>query len=91
VWAAGGKELFYRGGTALLSATLATDPELTVVRRDTLFTMNAPSGGVVAAYDVMPDGVHLVVPQYAGDGASPVVVTGWAAELRERFARERRR
>ncbi len=37
VWSPNGNELFYRAGQALISAKLATVPELAVVRRDTLF------------------------------------------------------
>ena len=64
VWAPSGKEIFYRGGPALLAATVTASPEFTVVRRDTLFMLNAPPGGVVAAYDVMPDGNSFLLPRH---------------------------
>jgi Tol biopolymer transport system component len=87
VWAPDGRSLYYRGGPALLAATLATTPELAVLRRDTLFAMDTPEGGVVAAYDVTPDGERFVFPQYSGSDRPPVVVLHWADELRRRLAR----
>ncbi|MGH7470910.1 MAG: protein kinase domain-containing protein, partial [Longimicrobiales bacterium] len=56
VWSRDGTELFYRGGTALIAAGLETNPEFRVVRRDTLFPMDARAGEVQAGYDVFPDG-----------------------------------
>ena len=41
IWSPIQNEIFYRGGAWLIAATLRTAPELSVVRRDTLFAMNA--------------------------------------------------
>ena len=89
VWAPNGKEIFYRGGQALLSAAIRTSPEFSVPRRDTLFTLTLPPGGVVAMYDVMPDGNHFLAPKFEGFGTAPIIVTGWAEELRQRLATRR--
>jgi Tol biopolymer transport system component len=81
-WAPSGKELFYRGGCCLMSATIATTPELTVVRRDTLFSMVSTR----SMYDVTPDGNHFVMGRATSNVMSPVLVFGWADEVRERVA-----
>jgi serine/threonine-protein kinase len=86
MWSPSDGELFYRGGTALISATLTTRPELSVVRRDTLFEIDAPAGEVQAAYDVFPDGKRFVFPRVVSTDAAPVVVMGWLDEVRERMA-----
>ncbi len=86
VWSPTSSELFYRGGPALISATLQTVPELSLVRRDTLFMMNALAGEVQPGYDVFPDGKRFVFPRIVSSDAAPVVVMGWLDEVRERMA-----
>ncbi len=86
MWARDGSELFYRSGAGLVAARLSLKSEFTVLRRDTLFAMDTPSGGVEAAYDVAPDGQGFVMGRPAGAGAAPVLVIGWADEVRERTA-----
>jgi serine/threonine-protein kinase len=88
-WAPDGRTLFYRGGAQLMAASLSTTPEPSVVRRDTLFPMEAQGSGPVAAYDVTPDGEHFVFARYGGVARPPVVVVGWAEQLRRRFAGRR--
>lgn len=86
IWSATGSELFYRGGAALIAAKIATQPELALVRRDTLFVMNALPGEVQPGYDVFPDGKRFVFPRIVSSDAAPVIVTGWLDEVRERMA-----
>ena len=86
MWSRTTNELFYRGGPVLISATLTTAPELSVVRRDTLFAMNALAGEVQAGYDVFPDGKRFVFSRMVSSDAAPVVVTRWLDEVRERMA-----
>ena len=82
-WGPSSRELFYAGGQALISARVAvTGAELTVVRRDTLMSMSASR----SAYDVAPDGEHFVMSLAAGSIGAPIVVVGWADEVRERLA-----
>jgi serine/threonine-protein kinase len=87
VWSPDGTELFYRGGDALLSARLATTPEFTVLRRDTLFAMNARFYPTEASYDVTPDGKHFVFARPLSIGVSPVLVFGWGDEVRARLTK----
>ncbi len=91
IWSRKNGELFYRGGSALIAATLQTTPELALVRRDTLFLINALAGDVEAGYDVFPDGRRFVFPRIVSSNAAPIVVFGWLDEVRERMAAEMRR
>jgi serine/threonine-protein kinase len=91
IWSRNNNELFYRGGPALISATITTEPEFSVVRRDTLFPMNAMSGEVQPGYDVFPDGKRFVFPRIVSTNAAPVVVMGWLDEVRERMAQAMRK
>ena len=86
IWSKNNSELFYRGGPALISAVLKTAPELSIVRRDTLFMMKALSGDVEPGYDVFPDGKRFVFPRIVSSNAAPVVAIGWLDEVRERMA-----
>jgi serine/threonine protein kinase/Tol biopolymer transport system component len=86
MWSPVGGELFYRGGLALIAAKLTTTPELSLVRRDTLFMMNALAGDVQPGYDVFPDGKRFVFPRIVSSDAAPVVVVGWLDEVRGRMA-----
>ncbi len=80
-WSPNGKELFYVSpGCCMISATLVTAPELTVLRRDTLFSVIGTRGG----YDVTADGNHFITSRQAGGSGVPVVVFGWLDEVRER-------
>jgi hypothetical protein len=86
VWHPKGRELFYRTATMLMSASLAVTPELSIVRRDTLFMIGLPEPTQVANYDVMPDGDHFIAFRPRSDGSPPMVVVNWITELRERMA-----
>ena len=72
-----------------MRATLATTPELAVVRRDTLFddTFWHTDNSRFADYDVSRDGQQIVAVKVPGEQVRVTVVVGWADELRERFAR----
>ncbi|MGI8496329.1 MAG: protein kinase domain-containing protein [Gemmatimonadaceae bacterium] len=89
VWSPTGRELFFRVGNKLVSATLATTPELGVARRDTLFAVAAPLGTVEATYDVFPDGKHFVFPRLEEVGLSPVVAIGFMDDVRAKMAAAR--
>ena len=86
VWGRNRPELFYRNGVALMAATIATSRDFTVLRRDTLFTTDTPIGATETTYDVMPDGNHFIMTRTVASGAAPVLVFGWADEVRERVA-----
>src|SRR6185369_17264058 len=51
VWGATSEELFYRNQGALWSAKIATTPQFTVLRRDSLFAMNVRAGAAASMYD----------------------------------------
>jgi Tol biopolymer transport system component len=80
MWSPNGKELFYRGGCCLVAATIATAASPTVVRRDTLFTMAATR----SMYEVAPDGNHFIMARLTNSTSAPVLVFGWADEVRAR-------
>jgi eukaryotic-like serine/threonine-protein kinase len=82
VWGRNATELTYRSGAALMSATLALSPSVTVLRRDTLFTSAAAALGVTeATYDVMPNG-HFIMVRKVTSNTPPVLVFGWGDDLR---------
>jgi Tol biopolymer transport system component len=85
MWGRGGRELFFRTGAKLLSATLATSPEFVVVRRDTLFEDAFRLGTNYGNYDVSPDGKSFVMVKPLASQDPPVIVLGWLDELRDRM------
>jgi len=85
VWHPSGRELFYRTASTLMSARLTVSPVLSVVRRDSLFTIGLSMPTQVANYDVMPDGDHFVTIRPRMAGAPPMAVVNWITELRERM------
>jgi tRNA A-37 threonylcarbamoyl transferase component Bud32 len=87
VWGATSTELFFRKRGWLWSATIATSPEFTVIRRDSLFAMNAPVADFAAMYDVARDGNSFLMPWFKGEqNPPPVLVENWFTELRQRMA-----
>src|SRR6185295_2792372 len=63
-------EILYRNRGSLWSATIATAPEFTVVRRDSLFAMNVPTNQNLAGaamYDVSPEGNNIVTYWFTGE------------------------
>jgi Tol biopolymer transport system component/tRNA A-37 threonylcarbamoyl transferase component Bud32 len=83
VWGRKSTELTYRGGAALMSATLSLSPSVTVMRRDTLFSSAAALGLTEATYDVMPNG-HFIMVRKVTTNTPPVLVFGWGDDLRRR-------
>jgi dipeptidyl aminopeptidase/acylaminoacyl peptidase len=81
-WSPNGKELFYAiPACCMMSATIATTPELSVVRRDSLFRVRGIRSIVVPT----PDGNHYVATLADfGTVSGPILVFGWADEVRER-------
>ena len=80
-WSRDGKELFYSvPGCCVISATLGSSLDATVIKRDTLFNTIGLRGG----FDVTKDGAHFVTMKDVGNVSPPIVVFGWADEVRER-------
>ena len=80
------RELFYRTATHLMAASLSASPEMSVVRRDSLFMIGLSMPTQVANYDVMPDGDHFITIRPKSDAAPPMAIVNWITELRERMA-----
>jgi serine/threonine-protein kinase len=88
VWSPDGSRVYYSvGGSALLSATLATTPRLRVVARDTVFTTSPvlPGSGPARPLDLARDGRFLGLVTNRND-YQLVVVPNWLPELRQRMA-----
>jgi len=86
IWNPNGHELFYRTAITLMTASLAFSPELSVVRRDSLFAIGLSMPMQVANYDVMPDGDHFITIRPRADGPPPTAVVNFITELRARMA-----
>jgi serine/threonine-protein kinase len=84
LWSPDGKRLFYRGGFALLAATLVRAPALAVARRDTLFERQYPTDLWHPNYDVTPDGRHFVMLRPIEENRDLVLVVNWKEELLRR-------
>jgi Tol biopolymer transport system component len=86
VWSRDGTRIFYRRGDDRLVAVITTTPDIAVVRRDSLFTGDYGTWLGHAAYDVAPDGKHLLLLRPVDDSTRTIVVHNWGAELRARLA-----
>jgi Tol biopolymer transport system component len=60
-WAHSGRELFFRSGDSLMTATVALSPSFAVTGRRLLFTGSFVSGDAYREYDVAPDDQHFVM------------------------------
>ena len=88
IWSSDGKRLFYWQGHALMVATLATSPALSVLERKQLFIGDPPTTTGHANYDVSPDGQRVVLIRPAIDSVRTVVVHHWDQEMRSRLVRK---
>jgi serine/threonine-protein kinase len=61
VWSRNGRELFYRSGDSLMTASVTLSPMFAVTGRHSLFTNSFLSSGRFPEYDVTPDGQHFVM------------------------------
>jgi serine/threonine-protein kinase len=61
VWSGDGRELFYRAGDSLMSASVALSPTFAVTGRRGLFSGTFLTGGQFREYDVAPDGQHFLM------------------------------
>ena len=86
VWSADGKTLFYQAGNRIVAARLATSPRLSVISRDTVFSLEGAatiSPGFGSSWDIGPDG-RLLVLQTTRAAKHFVVSPNWIVEFRER-------
>ena len=73
IWARNGRDLFYWNQNRLIAVQLDLHAGIAVVRRQTLFQTKMQQGGVLAQYDIMPDGQHFVLAT-SGEGENRIAV-----------------
>src|SRR5205823_11356351 len=85
VWSPDGRRLFYVTSGKIFAATVQTTPAFEVLARDSVFSVQTYNLAtpVHAAYDVAPDGKHLLLLRPRRGDNELVVVRGWKNELRK--------
>jgi Tol biopolymer transport system component len=84
IWDPDGKRLYFRDANRMMVATIARDPALRVVTRETLFETRYL--GNLTDYDVAKDGRFLMVETEASN-SSLVVIPNWRTELRRQTSK----
>ena len=87
LWAANGRELFYRNGTKMMVAAIALYPTLTVGARRELFEGNYLNDPVFRSYDVTRDGRSFVLVRSPNPTTDFIVVLNWFDQLQGRSTR----
>src|SRR6266567_2131985 len=87
VWAANGRELFYRNGTKMMVAAIALHPTFTVGARRELFEGSYVNDPVYRSYDVTRDGRSFVLVRSPKPSGDFIVVLNWFDQLREKGRR----
>jgi eukaryotic-like serine/threonine-protein kinase len=87
LWARSGRELFYRNGDSMMSASVQTTPTFSATNPTKLFQKYAP--GLGRNYDVSRDGQRFLMikdtsPADQTIAASMVVILNWFEELKAR-------
>jgi serine/threonine-protein kinase len=85
MWGPAGGQLYYRSPEYVMRATLTTNPELTVARRDTLFR-DVFERESVTNYDVFPNGRELLMVRKNSGTLSAAVLLDWTQLLERRAA-----
>ena len=89
LWSADGKSIFYRSGSSIIAARMATSPSLRVLSRDTVVPRSplwgTDAGDIVGATDISRDGRFLGLVSNKDD-FQLVVVPNWLPELEQRLA-----
>ena len=78
IWAPDGRTIYFWEGTRLMSATLARDPALRVVSRNTMF-----DGRYETDFDVSKDGTQFLMIESQSSGLGLVAVPNWITELKQ--------
>jgi len=84
LWSRDGRRLFYRAGTGIVAATIATSPSLAVTERVPLFDGPFATDVYHPNYDVEADGQTFVMLRPVADSRQLVLVVNWLQELRQR-------
>ena len=82
VWAASGRELFYRNGAKMMVAAITLHPTFTMGARRELFQGNYVNDPVFRSYDVTRDGQAFVMVRSPKPMGDFVVVLNWFDQLR---------
>ena len=85
LWSRDGRRLFYRAGSTLMVADIATTPQLAVGARMVLFEGPFETDILHPNYDVLPDGSGFIMLRTNEESRRLVLVINWAAELRQRL------
>jgi serine/threonine-protein kinase len=91
-WSPDGSRLYYRAGTAMLSARVSLSPAFTVLARDTLFAnlgslLGYLGGGYFSgSYQPTRDGRRLLAIMPDQDAYQLVISPNWITEFRRRVA-----
>jgi Tol biopolymer transport system component len=86
-WSVDGRQLYYENGGRVLAAHLTASPGLTVVSRDTLFSLAGraqPSAGFGSGWAPTADGRRLLILQGTSEAEQLIVSPNWITEFRER-------
>src|SRR3954470_1319789 len=84
VWSPEGRRIYYVNNAQMFVAAIETKPAFRVLRRDSLFAPQSfnLSSPVHAAFDVAPDGKHLLFLRRLRADNDMVVVHNWLTEVR---------
>ena len=85
LWAPRGLTLYYRVGSEVVEASIATTPSLRVSGRRVLFSGPYGSDVFHPNYDVAPDGRSFLMVRPVDQSRGLVMVVNWARELRRRM------
>ena len=81
MWSPDGTQVFFRGVTRMMVATVTERPALAVTRRDSLFVDRYDRYARNATFDVFPDGRRFVMTRSldtrGGDASRLFVVVNW--------------
>jgi serine/threonine-protein kinase len=88
VWSSDSRELFYRSATHVMAAQVSGNPQLDIVKRDTLFAdvyrTSAPQQGR-QNYEVFPNGREFVFVQASRTGERQLIgIARWTEQLLRR-------
>ena len=84
LWSPDGRKIYYHNGAKLFVASVETSPTFRVIARDSLlgtqpYNLSSP---VHPAYDVAPDGTHLLLLRLVRADNDLVIVHNWLTEVR---------
>jgi serine/threonine-protein kinase len=88
LWNPNGRELFYRDGAKIVSATVQTSPTFSVTARKPLFDDTYLQANTLN-WSVMPDGEHFVFVKSVKDDSQLIVAVNWLEDLRRRMGAQK--